>query len=184
MQSSCAARAPGPPKPPESRGGRGGLGAAAQSGRGLLTAGTTAAPAVPPRRMETDTQPCPTRLPCPASPLATAMVALSCREVLKDSNPKTFSSVFRTLPSRPGGAFPLILRRRQEPELGPGATALLCPRSARPPPPARSPPGLPCHTPRLVGSLRDASPDPLTEEGHTVFTLPQPPPHGAQQRGS
>lgn len=59
---------------------------------------------------ETDTQPCSTRLPCRASPLATAMVALSCREVLKDSNPKTFCSVFRTLPSRPGGAFPLILR--------------------------------------------------------------------------
>lgn len=29
MQSSCAARAPGPPKPPQNRGGREGLGAAA-----------------------------------------------------------------------------------------------------------------------------------------------------------
>lgn len=59
---------------------------------------------------EMDTQPCSTRLPRRASPLATAMVALSCSEVLKDSNPKTFCSVFRTLPSRPGGPFPLILR--------------------------------------------------------------------------
>lgn len=36
------------------------------------------------------------------------MVALSCREVLKDSNPKTFPSVFWTLPCRPEAAVLLI----------------------------------------------------------------------------
>lgn len=125
---------------------------------------------------QTDTRPCSTRRPCPASPLATAMVALSCREVLKDSKPKTFCSVFRTLPSRPGGAFPLILRAL------PTATETSA-RQERCHPAVPEPlHDLPATFPLFSGLSGMSIQTPLTGEGHSVYSGSVPSSRGTAQR--